>query len=212
MDNADLIDFSIYFVRHGKVIGEPSIYGSTDVDIYPIEKEPVASFISQYKIDEHYKIISSPLKRCIKTAQFFNSFIQSSHEIEFDPRIKELDFGELDGLPFSQYTKEQNDLLSRIALHPARARIREAETLREFRKRIKAALKGLIVRHEDLVVFSHCGVIKMIFAELMGYNYKKDQLWLNLEFNYLSVLKLDAVYDPQHDHVDYKITLLPSIA
>lgn len=67
-------------------------------------------------------------------------------------------------------------------------------------------------RHEDLVVFSHNGVIKTIFAELMKYGLNKDQLWMNLEFNYLAVLKLDAVYDTLSRTVDYKISLLPSVA
>ena len=56
----DTINFTIYFVRHGKVTGEPSIYGSTDVDIEPINEVPVKEFIEKYKIDSHFKIVSSP--------------------------------------------------------------------------------------------------------------------------------------------------------
>ncbi|MCR4554197.1 MAG: histidine phosphatase family protein [Succinivibrionaceae bacterium] len=205
-------EFTIYFVRHGKVTGEPSIYGTTDVDIFPIDEESVEKFIESQKIDSHFKIVSSPLLRCRKTCQVFNKFIKYSGEIEYMPEIQELDFGVLDGLPFSQYTKEQKELLTRIAAHPSRARIREAETLREFRKRIKGALKKLVSRHEDLVVFSHNGVIKMIFAELMKYNFRKDQLWLNLEFNYLAVLKFEGIYDKAHDVMDYRITLMPPVA
>ena len=208
----DTINFTIYFVRHGKVTGEPSIYGSTDVDIEPINEVPVKEFIEKYKIDSHFKIVSSPLLRCRKTTAVFNRFINYTGEIEYISELKELHFGELDGLPFSKYTTEQRELLEKIARHPSRARIREAETLREFHKRVKGVLKKLMDRHEDLVVFSHNGVIKTIFAELMKYGLNKDQLWMNLEFNYLAVLKLDAVYDTLSRTVDYKMSLLPSVA
>ena len=161
---------------------------------------------------DFFTICQSDSIFCCSLSKFFNRFINYTGEIEYISELKELHFGELDGLPFSKYTTEQRELLEKIARHPSRARIREAETLREFHKRVKGVLKKLMDRHEDLVVFSHNGVIKTIFAELMKYGLNKDQLWMNLEFNYLAVLKLDAVYDTLSRTVDYKISLLPSVA
>lgn len=200
--------FSIYFIRHAKIKGIPAIYGSTDVDIYPIDTKLIEKIITHNKIDNSFEIISSPLTRCIKTAQPFKEILKK--DISINNNLKEIHFGILDGLPFSKYTEKQKKVLDQLYKRPAYTYIKEAEKLSSFKKRIEFEYKKLFNLNQNLIVITHCGVIKTILANLMGCPIKSNKLWINFDLNYLSGIKVEGVYYSDLKLTDYKVTLLPS--
>src|SRR5574344_1706563 len=61
--------------------------------------------------DASPKIFCSPMKRCIETANFL---IQEKQSIVLTSELKEMSFGDFDGIPFNQYSQEDQNLLNSI--------------------------------------------------------------------------------------------------
>jgi hypothetical protein len=51
-----------------------------------------------------------------------------------------------------------------------------------------------LVKHQNLIAVTNCGIIKMKFAELTGVNMKSHRLRLDWDLNYLSGIAVHCQY------------------
>lgn len=105
------------------------------------------------------RVISSPLKRAIQTADAFNK------EIEISDAWIELDYGEWDGKPMNSIPKEiweewKND----PSFKPP-----NGESLKNLGQRVRSALETLVVNEDEhVLIVTHVSPIKASIAWALG--------------------------------------------
>jgi broad specificity phosphatase PhoE len=110
-------------------------------------------------------VYTSPLTRAAVTAEA----VAAEHTlvaIEI-AALREIEFGELDGVAFEEYpTQLQAELLRR----PLSVRFPGGETYEELRERVCRALAEIVASHpgKTVVVVSHAGAIRAALASWLG--------------------------------------------
>ncbi len=209
--NPNAQTYHIYYIRHGKTNCPPCIYGRTDVDIIDPDPQGFADFVSKHQLQD-YHLCSSPLKRCRKTASYLHKAMAQDCQIEIIDDLQEIYLGELDGVPFDQYNKEQLKLLKVALKRPAYVKIRNAESVNTLKRRVLDVSTRLKNRRENIIAVTHCGVIKALFSQLSGINIKSNQLWLDWNLDFLAGLKVSYSYDPITGKTTHTFTILESVS
>lgn len=169
----------IELIRHVKVDGKSALYGSTDIPPLAAENDRLlAQLITQQKTAKAYQsILCSPLQRCHRLAMEFSQACQLPLEVCND--LQEMNFGDVDGVPFDDITVENVDfgegslsrskiktnnqdkdknqeihwsLLEAFFQAPATAHLPKAERLACFHKRVIQAWQNLI--EQQLIIAS----------------------------------------------------------
>lgn len=145
----------IYFVRHGEseanVVG---LFAGQKEDSVLTEKGREQALMTAQEIKKIHnidKIISSPLKRALETAQIIAKELGiSSYDIIIEKQIIEYDMGSLTGTPFHK--------ISSIALTTAE----NAEDPELFKERVVSCVKELNNSNDTILVVSHAGVGRIL--------------------------------------------------
>jgi len=130
-------------------------------------------------------VYTSPLERALATAEAI-AVAQRLKPIVVDD-LRELDFGEADGVPFEELPAElQRGLLE----HPTEVRFPGGESYAELRARMATACDGIVVRHPgtEVAVVSHAGAIR---AALATWLCMKDGAVFRLDQRYASINVVD---------------------
>jgi broad specificity phosphatase PhoE len=112
----------------------------------------LAARVAGYEPEAAY---SSPLPRALRTAEAFGL------PVAVDERLREIDFGEVEGLGFDELPPE---LRRGLLEEPTRVRFPGGETYGELRLRVVAALGEVAARHACAAVVSHAGAIRAALA------------------------------------------------
>lgn len=123
----------------------------------------LAEFLRKQPIQGIY---SSPLVRCIETAQPLAGAL--GLPICEEPGIIEVDYGEWHGQELKELGKQPD--WQRVQHYPSTFRFPGGETLREVQQRAVSALEEIAKRHPNQVVavFSHGDVIRTSLAHFSG--------------------------------------------
>ncbi len=146
----------IYFVRHGESEAnlkgvfagqkENSILTEKGREQAKVTAKEI--LVERIKID---KIISSPLKRAIETAQIIAQEIEFDlNKIEINNSITEYDMGSLTGTPIHK--------ISSAVLISAE----NAEDTESFQNRVHSCVKELSKLPENILLVSHAGVGRIL--------------------------------------------------
>jgi broad specificity phosphatase PhoE len=106
-------------------------------------------------------VYTSPLERAGATAAAV------AHEHGLAPIVvddlREIDFGDVDGLAFDDYPKQLQDALLR---EPARARFPGGESYAELKSRVGMAMQKIVAAHahDTVGLVTHAGVIRAALA------------------------------------------------
>lgn len=104
-----------YALRHGESVSNRAGLIQSDLEqgqheslgLTPLGKEQVLASIVEAQIanllDRSTLILSSPYTRCLETAQIVKEQIKAINPIQFDDRLRERDFGELNDQPIQSY-------------------------------------------------------------------------------------------------------------
>jgi broad specificity phosphatase PhoE len=158
----------LIFVRHAEPHdARGRIYGRTDVELSTQGREHAREIAASLASEAIAAIYSSPLKRAIATAAPLARMLGLEPTIVDD--LRELDFGELEGLTIHQaaarYPAEAEWMTA-----PAAARFPGGESVVSLRERAVRAAHGIAERHTDeaVAVFSHAVVIRVIVADALA--------------------------------------------
>jgi len=109
-------------------------------------------------------VYTSPARRAAATAQP----IAAEHGLAAGelPALRELDFGELEGLGYEQLAEREPELAAALLHEPTRVRFPGGESYAELQARATMAVEKLIARHdgETIVAVSHAGPIRALLA------------------------------------------------
>jgi alpha-ribazole phosphatase len=115
----------------------------------------LAERLSRFSLTSVY---TSPIPRALATARAL-----TERPIELEA-LKEIDFGEVDGLTFDELSA---DLRQELLREPTAVRFPGGESYSELRQRVCAALEQIVADHpgETVAAVSHAGAIRAALGE-----------------------------------------------
>ncbi|MCU1716252.1 histidine phosphatase family protein [Pseudomonas sp. 5P_3.1_Bac2] len=114
------------------------------------------------------RLISSPLQRCARFAEELAA--QHDVPLEFEPDLRELHFGQWEGLTSAQLMRSDAAALGQFWSDPYGFTPPAAEPLLAFEARVLAAVQRLQQRYagQRLLVVTHGGVIRLLLTRARG--------------------------------------------
>jgi alpha-ribazole phosphatase len=181
---------NIYLMRHGKVSGAPALYGHTDISV-----ERHIQCVLAEKIEAKLsfsRVVTSTLIRCSELAQQIVEH-NSQLSLHAEPDFMEMNFGDLDGVPFEELG-QLGDTLEAFSRSPIDSPLPNGETLSVFYDRVIRAWQQLVKNtHEDTLLITHGGVIRVIIAHTLKMNWKAPELYQRLQITNASVTHLETL-------------------
>jgi len=151
----------IWLLRHGATeLSEQARYcGQSDPPLSPRGRRQVLPKRADVERIRYDQLWSSDLRRCVETAQIV------AGEPTLDKRLREFDFGRIEGLRFDDLDEDtQNGLIAFDGFSAP-----GGETVREFRDRIEGFFDELSAgRH---LIVTHGGVIRLLLRQL-GHDFR----------------------------------------
>jgi len=159
----------LVLVRHG----EPDesmhgrCYGRLDVPLSAAGLRRAAAVGEALRGHEIDAVYSSSLQRAFDTARA----VASAHGLEPIPRdaLRELDFGELEGMSHEEIASEYPELYRFWMEDPSTVRFPGGEALSDLRARVLPEVAEIRERHEgeSVAVVAHGGVVRVVLAEAL---------------------------------------------
>ena len=148
---------TIYIARHGQTEWNERnlIIGRTDLSLTDEGRQQAAELAKLVRGTDISKIISSPLKRALNTAQIVGA--KCHIPIETDSRLIELDYGDYEGTG-----KLQPDFIN-YRRNPA-CRYPHGESQFQAAVRVYALLDDIVTRYPDesVLLVTHNGICRII--------------------------------------------------
>ncbi|MEM1086466.1 MAG: alpha-ribazole phosphatase family protein [Pseudomonadota bacterium] len=133
-------------------------YGRTDLDVKAsFQQEAVTAFDALPRF-EH--IITSPLQRCRKLADFIAKIVQ--RPVKVDTRVIEMDFGRWEGMAWSDIPRHEIDAWANDFLY---ACPHGGESVAMLRDRTCEALRDISGENKPTLIVTHSGVIRAALAK-----------------------------------------------
>lgn len=153
-------------MRHGEPVGGRRYRGQTDDPLSETGWRQMRAAVGDQA--PWHTVVSSPLSRCMEFAKELTE--RHGLPLEVDVRIKELGYGEWEGLTPDELLAADPDILQRFRNDPLRHAPPGAEPLAVFRERVLAAWEELGERHQGkhVLVIAHAGVIRLVVNHILG--------------------------------------------
>jgi alpha-ribazole phosphatase/probable phosphoglycerate mutase len=139
-------------------------YGRLDVGLSPTglaSVERLAESLADVELDAVY---ASPRLRAVQTAAAL------ADNLTVDDRLRELDFGELEGRTYDEIEREQPEFFRRWMETPTLVRFPGGESYAELRERVADAADDVVAANtgRTVAVVSHGGVIRAALTVALG--------------------------------------------
>jgi probable phosphomutase (TIGR03848 family) len=159
----------LFLIRHGENdwVDKGLLAGRTaGVHLNEKGQQQAQALAERLKSQPISAIYSSPLERCIETAQPLADALQL--EVIAEPGVLEVDYGEWREAALKDLSQKPEWQL--VQIYPGGFRFPQGETLREVQNRAVAALEEIRARHEGeaVAVFAHGDVIRTALAYYFG--------------------------------------------
>lgn len=182
---------NIYLLRHGKTLGEPALYGHTDIGVSAERQQGICHSLMGEQLGFE-SLLTSPLTRCRDLAELINA---QHHGLDYRiaPEWQETSFGDLDGVPFEQ-AKQSWPLFEAFWQEPANNTLPNAEPLDIFYQRISTAWDQFMQTVEkDTLIVCHGGTIRMILAKVLNLDWHNPALYASLNIAHQSLTHIQII-------------------
>jgi alpha-ribazole phosphatase len=143
-------------------------YGRLDVGLSPEGRRQARELGAALSDIPLAAVFSSPLARAVGTA----ASIAAPHDLEpvVEDGLREIDFGELEGLRYDEIEVERPELFREWMKAPGSVRFPGGEALADLRARVRPTVAAIRERHEGEAVslVAHGGVIRVVLADVLG--------------------------------------------
>lgn len=179
---------SFWWVRHGPTHASGAV-GWTDL---PADLSDTAAIrrLSLY-LPERASVISSDLMRASATA---DAITNSENRRPHNPNLRELNYGDWDGLPFDEIGKRDPVLSRQIWQDPGDVAPPNGESWNMLSTRVDGAVDDIISQNagESVVVVAHFAVILTALQRASNMSAKAA---FSFKIDNLSVTRLDYLHD-----------------
>ncbi|CAK1709277.1 Alpha-ribazole phosphatase [Vibrio crassostreae] len=180
---------NIYLLRHGKVEGKAALNGLSDVLVSPELQEQICQALATQDITFD-SVVTSPLRRCGGLASLYAE--RMSVPLSVAPGFQEMNFGEVDGVPFDEL-EDKWGMLETFWQNPANHQLTGAESLQSFHDRVTQAWSQLLNNPSDnLLLVTHGGVIRMLLAHCLDIDWKNPSLYSKLSIENASITHIQV--------------------
>lgn len=180
----------LILVRHGETETDNCrrYWGHSDIglsDSGHAQANSLREYLSAVRIDAIY---SSPLKRCMETAETIAYGRPLSVNKNND--LKEIDFGRVEGLTYDDVLERYPDIAQKWAEGSFDVHFPDGEGMNHFAQRVVKFVKMLSKHREDetLLLVGHGGVFRILICHFLGIDYKH---WWQFTLGVGSVTVLD---------------------
>lgn len=163
----------VYIIRHGQTEANKArlFAGSMDSPLTNLGIEQAKEAGKKLENIEFNAIYASDLSRAIDTANFIrqaNKTGAAELEVCIEPRLREKDFGNWEGLPFEEIEKKYADEWAKFISDPDMG-IASGETSEAFSGRVEKSYNEIVGRHENasdknICIVAHGGVLMALFS------------------------------------------------
>ena len=175
---------NIYLLRHGKVEGKAALNGLSDVLVNPELQEQICEALAKQDITFDC-VVTSPLRRCSDLANLYAE--RMSVPLSVAPGFQEMNFGEVDGVPFDEL-EDKWGMLETFWKDPANHQLTGAESLQGFHDRVTQAWSQLLNDPSDnILLVTHGGVIRILLAHGLDIDWKNPSLYSKLSIENASI-------------------------
>ncbi|NNP75776.1 fructose-2,6-bisphosphatase [Acinetobacter sp. Ac_3412] len=189
-------------LRHGETTLSHTLRGHLDDALTEHGWLQMQSTIQQY-LDTQVQwdvIISSPLQRCQKFAAALAK--QLELPLLLDAEIKEMYFGDWEGMSTQTIYENEPELLANFWQYPTRYHAPNGESLHQFQQRVMHGFNEIYVQMQQhswnrVLIVTHGGVIKLLTC-LARQQKLDDLLTMPAELGKLYALNLTQVANQIH--------------
>lgn len=185
-------------LRHGTCEGPQGFRGRSDVALNAAGWQQMRDSAAQLPVPD--RIVSSPLQRCARLAEELAA--RWGVPLLMEPDLREMDFGDWDGLDLAQLSKDQPQALADFWRDPGACPPPNAEPLADFDARLTRGWQTLLAdasaRH--LLLVTHAGVIKTLLAQLTGMDRTQARHLHRVQVAYAGVTRFRIDRDEQGRH------------
>ena len=156
----------LWLVRHGEPAEEARhrCYGSLDVGLSGKGRAQMAQVAQNLEAESVAAIYSSPRARALESARILTHVHPCPLEVVAD--LREIDFGDFEGLPYDEIAARYPDLYRQWMETPTEVRFPNGESFCEMRTRVLRAFEAIRRDREGqtVVIVSHGGVNRILIA------------------------------------------------
>lgn len=181
---------NIYIMRHGLTSSnKKKIYaGRNDESLCEegiIQLLKIGNKLKDFKID---LIFSSPIRRCIQTAEVLNSFLNK--KIEIEESFKEMEIGPWEGLSEEEVAKLFPGEWRVWNINPSQLIIKGRESLYDLQTRALNGMRKLLLKSDRsrILVVTHVAIIRVL---IIHYNKLELTKYREIEIPNCSIYVLD---------------------
>ncbi len=180
----------LLLVRHGETELNSSVryWGSTDVALSESGLRQAEQLRDRLAAEHIDCVYSSDLKRAVLTAET----IASARELEIIvcPELREIDFGEVEGMTFDQISQSCPEIIRLWMERTAELRYPGGESITELEKRVCRFRKRL-EKHtgeKTVLIVAHSGVLRTLACQLL--HLEAQQRWqMHLDLASITIIE-----------------------
>jgi broad specificity phosphatase PhoE len=160
----------VVLVRHAQCVDDAAgrCYGRLDIELSDYGRAQSRQLAERLSSEPVAAVVSSPLLRALDTARA----IAEPHGLAVSvlDELRELDFGELEGMRYEEVAGSQPDLYGQWMLAPTAVRFPGGESFDDLRRRVSDAVSRLRQTYSGVLVVAvtHGGVIRAVLADALG--------------------------------------------
>jgi alpha-ribazole phosphatase len=159
----------VWLIRHGEPAAEARhrCYGSLDVGLSQKGQEQMEHVAAYLKSEPVACVYSSPRSRAQQGARTLASSV--SRPVEVIEDLREIDFGDFEGLSYDEIAVRYPDLYRKWMKEPTEVMFPNGESFPEMRTRVLKAFEAIQHTHDGqtIAIVSHGGVNRIVLAEAL---------------------------------------------
>ncbi|AMQ88958.1 histidine phosphatase family protein [Marinobacter sp. LQ44] len=179
----------IDLMRHGEPEGGQMFRGSKDDPLSPVGWQQMEAAVHGH--DHWDAIVSSPMTRCRLFAEQLAQRRRIPLHIEDD--LREIGFGDWEGLTSRQVQERYGDHLSRFWQDPINSNPPGGEAMTDFYQRVTLGFDRWQdkLASQRILVVCHGGVIRMVLAKVLGIPLEKSFAGFSVPYACRSRIQVD---------------------
>lgn len=178
----------IYLIRHAQTIWNNVFryQGHSDIELSETGRRQARLLAKRLEKVEFKAVYSSDLWRAQETAEILAAYHNLTPTTLTS--LREINFGDWEGLTFAEITENYQELANRWYLEPGEIQIPGGETFTMLRDRTWKTIKDLVKAHQDhtIALVTHAGSIRAIICALLdidlncAFRLRQDNCALNI--------------------------------
>jgi alpha-ribazole phosphatase len=160
----------VWLIRHGEPVAEARgrCYGSLDFGLSETGREQMERVADYVRSEPISAIYTSPRSRAREGAKILAAAI-SAAVLEVAEDLREMDFGDFEGLTYDEVAARNPELYRRWMENPTEVPFPNGESFPEMRDRVLRAFDAIERKHpgETVALVTHGGVNRILLANTL---------------------------------------------